>query len=193
MRIVGFAFSVLVLCAGCGHTEYFLLEAPPSFRADGEPWQIGEWDPWSIVRAEGCIGPGEAVEIRARRAGRTLAVSVPGARAVVPPDYKLASPDAPVTVTGSGTAADPYRVRFATLGRWRSFLHAMTLLEAADALPMDGSVDRRWLELSTQSELDALLAERPDVAAAYRDHLEGQAEFAGLSDACRQTSRSGSG
>lgn len=127
-------FAVVVVSlqanlSGCvlgGTTEYYEIHAPSSFRPGGEPFEIGEWDPWGITRVRGCIQPGETVRVRARRVGSSLMVSIPKSTVTVSnnPDRPPVSLFAAVSVQGDGTETSPFVIRFAELARWFAFVDA---------------------------------------------------------------------
>ena len=167
---------LVALCAGCvsrGPLEHFELHAPSSFRESGEPFEIGEWDPWSISRATGCIRPGEVVTVQARRVGPSLAVRLPKSTVFVPAREPGSMPVAfhtRVDVSGDGSPESPYVVRFRELARWLAFV------DAWEAFPRDSSTAQRDLfsmELDAESlrrvESSRALSELFQASPALRD------------------------
>ena len=165
LALMVFALAVLPGCSLVANTgaeiEHIELHAPLSFRASGEPFLVSEWDPWSIVRAQGCLLPGQVLKVQARRKGNSLMVSLPGISLLLPA-AGLPGNDAQVpgvAIMGTGAADDPYVVRFAVLHRWQTFarLHEM---EDAVASIVDAEALRAFLDA------------HPDIASRYFADLD---------------------
>ena len=83
MKRVFTTIAVALCLGGCVVTDlgaerqYITLVAPGNLKGGPVPYWIGEWDPWSIRRAEGCLAAGEQRSVTARQKGPSLMVRVP--------------------------------------------------------------------------------------------------------------------
>lgn len=145
LMVSGLQACSLVTDAGAQRV-YLELHAPDSFRATGEPFQISEWDPWSIVREQGCLFPGDRVALMVLQKGPSLMVSIPGASFTLVPrpgaEPSLVGAEE-VVVTGSGALSDPFVVRFSSLNRWRAFLAQYDGVRSAEKLTSYQAVAQR--------------------------------------------------
>ena len=164
-----------------GETQYIELRAPTSFRPEGEPFEIREWDPWSITRAKGCLRPGETVRVSALQKGPSLMLTLPGASLTLTTEAgepRFLGGEAAV-VSGSGAEEDPYIVAWAELNRWRAFVSEWQGYPEARE---EGASHQSYFEFEADAdtlnapqntdELNALLASQPDLKQRYYAYLD---------------------
>lgn len=180
---------VLLTLAGCvlaedlgARTRYVELVAPASFRADGEPWKINDFGGWDIVRASGCIRPGETVRVEVLQKA-ALTAAIPSGFVEISPVGEHPADHEPIrlagargaVVTGTGSADDPYIVRWSNLERWQAFIddwerYPSSRIEYARSFKpyMEFTADpARLRAITNMQELHALFTERPDVQQNY--------------------------
>lgn len=119
------ALCSLLLISSCaifyvgGKVKYFELHAPDSFRAEGEPYWIGETNPWLHRVKEGCIKPGEVIQLRvSEKIENSLAVIIYRGDSL---QNSVLSNGLQNKYTGSGTVNDPYVVSWKPMQRWHRF------------------------------------------------------------------------